>query len=72
MTRKHYRFMADIIKAATPETVDDHETMISYYVSKQIADGLSDVLKSDDPRFDHATFMAACFGSVKFENGYLP
>jgi hypothetical protein len=58
MTRKDYQAIARALFCVRAE--DDHEERGGRAVLADVVEALADVLATDNPRFDRATFLAAC------------
>jgi hypothetical protein len=65
MSRKHYREAAETVR----EAVEGANTPGGVEAASDIARGLADMFKRDDPKFRYDTFYAACglneWGKVK-------
>lgn len=56
MTRKHYQMVADVLH----RELTDHQGSLD--AVQNIAAGLADAFKADNPRFDRDRFMKAVTG----------
>lgn len=63
MSRKQYRDMAGILRDAYGEHFDTELSpqYVQGWLVSYIAAGLATVFEADNPRFDRARFMEACF-----------
>ena len=57
MTRKDYKAIAGVIKRATFEDAEGTPVILR----QALLDGLTEILQSDNPRFDRGRFIAACY-----------
>ena len=64
MTKKHYIAVAALIKRETDyvNTLDNDpwEAAASYCPVARVAEGLADLFKADNARFDRERFLSAC------------
>jgi hypothetical protein len=65
MSRKHYRQAAELISNALESVSEDNDVEQAVRdkttaAVKDVADGLADMFRADNSRFNRSQFMAAC------------
>jgi hypothetical protein len=60
MTRKDYELIAKVLKGARDYEEQNPINKPNFFIVEAVAKTLSEVLATENPRFDRARFLSAC------------